>query len=238
MDSAGARDLFAGAVEAAAAANGAPDSKRQKWWPGTQGEATTLSWSLALEWSKKSGHGKRQPWYCSTWGQTHSKAAKASLLKRYGIRFADDGGDPAGGGRRFSAHEAMLDFVVFPARPQGGAECALLTMESEVYPRHGVKGDVDGDNDYAWDFFKLLWVPAPRRLFVARVGTRDGVPGSRRRETLQASLDALTAEYRGLVHDAELVVFILGEARRDMVDSSAGIWNGEGFDWEPVFAEK
>jgi hypothetical protein len=50
--------------------------------------------------------------------------------------------------------------------PSGRVEQPVLAAEVEAYPRHGVRDDID-TNDYQWDFYKLLHVIAPRRLFVA-----------------------------------------------------------------------
>jgi hypothetical protein len=46
-----------------------------------------------------------------------------------------------------------------------------ISGESEVCPTHGVGDSVTTADDYSWDFFKLLAVRSPTRLFVARVGT-------------------------------------------------------------------
>lgn len=45
-------------------------------------------------------------------------------------------------------------------------EHPIVGAEIEAYPNHGVDDNID-TNDYQWDFYKLLHVRVPRRLFVA-----------------------------------------------------------------------
>lgn len=59
----------------------------------------------------------------------------------------------------------LLDFFV-EERKANGKEVPVVGAEIEAYPRHGVSDDID-TNDYQWDFYKLLHVRVPRRLFVA-----------------------------------------------------------------------
>jgi hypothetical protein len=82
--------------------------------------------------------------------------------------------DPAGA-LRFTQHfklESMVDVVVY--RGYADPFVPLATAESEAYCQHPIDESSCSENsDYLWDLFKLLQVPSPLRLFVARVSGLD-----------------------------------------------------------------
>lgn len=220
----------------AAAADACKSNDPARWWP-TQAQTTVLSWAIALAWAEDQRLGRRQPWLCTTWGQPHSKKWKQRLLDTFGFRCPPrDMLAATGGGKRVYAKEHSLDLCLFPGKPaKSGKECALLTMESEVHSKHNVGESIGPENDYIWDYFKLLWIPSPRRLMVARVGTCRGASSSARRLKLRKSFEHVTSMYRGFVGDAELVVLIIAEPWKLRQETVAGIWTGKQFDWKSGF---
>lgn len=67
----------------------------------------------------------------------------------------------------FGPGESMLDVSVF--RGTDDPFETMWTAESEAYAIHRTGVDANsGNSGYAWDLFKLLQVPSPRRLFVCR----------------------------------------------------------------------
>ncbi len=65
----------------------------------------------------------------------------------------------------------------------------LITAESEGYSAHG-NALASLENDFAWDLYKLLVVPSPVKLFVARTSTRH-------HDLLEKQTEELVAHYRG-----------------------------------------
>ena len=190
------------------------------WWPESQSEATVLSHAVAIRWAAEIPLEEHPRFLCMNTGRSKdglSPTAKQALLTTGKIPvFNKDAGQP---GLCFLRGEAMLDMVVFPdptVVTAGAARTvALLTVESETHAHHGV-GDAISRyaNGYAWDFFKLVWLPSPRRLFIARVGALKGATESARIETLRKSLDRIVGNYPfAFAADDVLVVIILAETK-------------------------
>ena len=118
----------------------------------------------------------------------------------------------------------------------------LLAMESEAATIHGVGDAIDPDNGYAWDYSKLLFIEAPLRIFVARVGSTPAGTGDNRRRDLLASLNRLTGraltEMKDTRKPSEVlrVVYILGNGRRSRKDSVVAVWDGHEFITARAFA--
>jgi hypothetical protein len=87
-----------------------------------------------------------------------------------------------------SPSEVLLDFSVHDWEQK----VFLVTGESEVGAYHGVGDSITTADDYSWDFFKLLAVRSPFRLFFARVGTQSRAePVDKRIAKLERSLVTL-----------------------------------------------
>lgn len=101
-------------------------------------------------------------------------------------------------------------------------ELPVLAAEIEAYPQHGTDDDID-KNDYQWDFYKLLHVIAPKRLFVActRVERIDAVAAS-----LVAARER-TRRATGLDAD-RLAVVLLPAGERQWQAVRVGIAKGRG----------
>lgn len=68
---------------------------------------------------------------------------------------------------RFAPGESMLDVSVF--RGTDDPFEAIWTAESEAYAEHYTGAGANSSNSgYAWDLYKLLQIPSPKRLFLCR----------------------------------------------------------------------
>jgi hypothetical protein len=94
---------------------------------------------------------------------------------------------------RHSPYESMVDVAVYAG--DRDPYRTLMTAESEASPVHrlGPKSQ-SGNNDYLWDFWKLLQVPSPVRLFVALV--RDRIKHRKARcLLLEKHIERMVGEY-------------------------------------------
>ena len=211
------------------------------WWPHNQSEATTLAWSIALEWM-----ALRFPqdlfWLYSTWGTSEGKAPrqlKEQLLKRYDVRYLGHGEENY---RQFRSRrqlstmwpqQFMVDFSTYSFAANSNR--FLLTMESEVASSHSVDGRIERNCGYAWDYGKLLFIESPLRLFVARVGGKNGATGDVRRRELLSNLNELTGKVLGEMDDQRgpgkvlRVLYILGSERAARALPIVAVWNGKSF---------
>jgi len=171
------------------------------WWPQSNGEASALAAAFFLTATRALVGGPNQNLSVS--------AAWKSNPGRWKVVEALWGTDDMA----LSPHEVLLDFSVHNWK----RKVFLITGESEVAPLHGVGDSVTTDDDYSWDFFKLLAVQSPIRLFFARVGTEDRrVTVAKRIADLERSLTALVNKwYSGqlLRPDDELGVVILSSSK-------------------------
>lgn len=184
------------------------------WWPSSQGEASTLAAAFFLTATRARLQDADGKFAVSAAWRKNAKRRKV-IQALWG-----DGADV------LSESEVLLDFTVH----DWDAHVFRVTGESEVFALHGVGDSVTTADDYSWDFFKLLAVRSPMRLFVARVGTRyrdDPVAG--RIATLEASLKRIV-EWCGarlMTPEDELGAVILG-ASKEAAHSSRILYLQEG----------
>lgn len=129
--------------------------------------------------------------------------------------------------REHSPHEVLVDFSV---HNWDAASPIQLTGESEANPYHGTKDSLSSkDDDYSWDFYKLLVMPSATRLFFARVGKKAGVSIPKRIEELVRTLQGLVDWYAPALlrpHD-ELGVIIV-PSRRSFASETRVLWLDRG----------
>ena len=153
------------------------------WWPdGTQPQRSASAWALAF--FLKAAKDR-----LSRFRGAHATVCPKGKDNHY-RQILDALWTPFKG--EHWPHEMLVDFSVLDWRLRSPI---LLTAESEVAPRHGVKDSITRDDDYSWDFFKLLVIPSPRRLFFARVGAIERGSGRARLEELVATLKRLVKHY-------------------------------------------
>jgi hypothetical protein len=134
-----------------------------EWWPALakngQGRATTWAWAIILRAAQARCFGPRMMFSAPFHGPKHVPHRQQLLDKVW----------PSRKRLAHSPYEVMLDFSIHnwdAGRP------VLLTAESEMYAEGGTGDSLEGEDDYSWDFYKLLLVASPVRLFIARVGER------------------------------------------------------------------
>lgn len=205
------------------------------WWPAAQREASVVSHAMALEWAKNIDPSERPGWVCMNVGRAKDRMLETEKTRLIEASKIEDAGI------RPTTGEVMLDLVVLPELKfveSGLAEhAACLTMESEMSARQGVNRQIGRNtNDYAWDFFKLVWVPSPRRLFVARVGKARGGAERARIEALKNFLDEIIVWYRRSFAPADkLVMVILGAATPENSFIKVVIGSDASSRWESLF---
>jgi hypothetical protein len=90
--------------------------------------------------------------------------------------------------------ESLIDLTVYE-NDKDPFVC-VLSAESEAFPSHDIEKDSTSDNsDYLWDFFKLLHVPSPFRIFLARTTMYREHEKLDRVKTLQDRLQSFTEMY-------------------------------------------
>lgn len=195
------------------------------WWPRRglvgQGQATSWCWALVIRIGMWLDDGQAPldlavPWH----GLTHQPFRRHLVDQLWR--------NPR---RTHSACEVLVDYTITNYATRGNP--LVLSAESEMYAGHGCgpgMGDANGGrvDDYTWDFYKLLLVKSPRRLFVARVGAVGAgkdEDGASRVAALRRSLDELMSWYgSGLVGEDELVIVLMEEDPRI---AWHGVWLGE-----------
>lgn len=196
----------------------------QAWWPRNHREASVLSHAMAMQWAMTIPADEHPQWLCmggrgsmgGLWGTQKRGLMAGSMLGVRGIGWAEE-------------EEPLLDLVVLPrpASVKAGLcrHTALLTMESELQAAHRVRPSCYGSaDDYARGFFKLLWLPSPRRLFVARVGVRRNAREAGRIEKLRDSLDEITRWHSAAFAPGDqLVLVILAESAEGAPGSSVKV---------------
>lgn len=98
----------------------------------------------------------------------------------------------SGAERTHEQSEVLVDFAV---HNWDAASPIQITGESEMHAAHGVGDSMGSADDYSWDFYKLLVIPSITRLFVARVGSRDGESATKRCLQLAQTLAGLVDWY-------------------------------------------
>ena len=156
-------------------------------WPQSQSEATL--WALSTFAVAAGSRCNGDALVAATGIGTGERAlAKRRLMEGAWGRI-----DGSGDRRWVQPSEVLVDFSVHDA----AARTLHFTAESEMYPWHGVQPDLDGYNGYAWDFYKLLLVPSPARLFMARVG--GARPAGSARQTDAERCAVLASTLKSLV---------------------------------------
>ena len=241
-----------------------PDLTSKFWWPEGRIESSILAFSVGIQWAKQivegQQHAMRISWekpcrLCWPTGKrqpdAHQPTMKERLLENHGIQphRAKNSHDNQ---RRTAllAHspvENMLDLTVLPdPRPDAAStdrHCAILTMESETSPGQGVhRGDSRTKHSYGWDFFKLLWVQCPNRLFFAQVGNSGDDKAIDRIDALKKTLQMMVDDYpRAMVDGDVLVAILLPKEGTDWKYASCRIWQGgqpHSDDWKMLFGQE
>lgn len=160
------------------------EDDHETWWPGSQSEATTWIWATILRAARDLVDYRAPTMFCASLHGEAQRPEREQLVKDW---------QAEGASRTFYDGHDLLDFSFkhyTVARPN------CLAAESEMAPVHGVGGSLDRADDYSWDFFKLLQVTVPNRLFFARVGRGwDGVAGAERRPILIDTLKRICTKY-------------------------------------------
>jgi hypothetical protein len=124
------------------------------------------------------------------------------------------------------------DLLDFTFKQYGAAMPNLLAAESEMCADHSMVCDIVNMGDYAWDFFKLLQVPAKRRLMFARVAWRNRDRGAKAspRERLFEGLLSLAERYPSQFtrEGDEIAVVVFADAGKDWRDVRCGVLRHEG----------
>lgn len=204
-------------------------TRKPSWWPSTQAQRTVLAQAIALEWANDDHLGTqgREVWISTCWGR--DVALQGAVFEHYGVKLPRSGHNFAKrGNRRFSPCQVLVDFSIWPTDHSKSNEDVFLTMESEMFSHHRVDATVDPSNGYAYDFFKVLWCPSPRRLFVACVA------GKERRETLTESLNLIAQSNRRFIGSDALDAILLPPTRKHRNDVRVGTWKRRAgrIDWQ------
>lgn len=178
----------------------------EAWWPGSQSEATTWIWATILRAARVLVDYRAPTMFCASLHGEAQRFERSRLVEEW---------QAEGANRSFYDGHDLLDFSFkhyTVARPN------CFAAESEMAPVHGVGGSLDRADDYSWDFFKLLQVVVPNRLFFARVGRGwDGVAGDQRRPILIEKLKSICSKYAGqflLEGDSVGIVVLPSEVRQ------------------------
>lgn len=205
---------------------------KENWWPGPQAERTVFAQAIALEWADRDKVGAergKETWVSTCRGR--ASALQEQMFGQYAVSLPQPGGTYASkGNRRFSAFQFVLDFSIWPTDNAHTTKLIHLTMESEMYSGHSVEAEVHNGNGFAYDFFKVLWCPSPRRIFACCV------LGESQRDKLQDSLGVIARTNAAFVGDDDLRVFILPPGRKHWDDTRIGVWenNSRAFAWQKL----
>lgn len=211
-----------------------------EWWPN-QREGSVFAWAVAMQWAfERDGIGamnQNYVWISTNLGKMRQE--KLAVAARYDVPPPNAGwlGEEYRNSspRRLSIREYMVDFSIWNNDNAPG-EHIELTMESECFPAHGVGDSASLQDGYSYDFYKVLLVPSPRRLFVARV---NDVHGAHRRDVLLQSLTTLTRDAARLGYlrqGDQLAVVLLAASAGLRADSIVAVWDpvGDAFTSERV----
>lgn len=132
--------------------------------------------------------------------------------------------------RSRSETESMVDLSVIcweQARP------IEYAAEMEASPRQSVNDilpDLEKDT-YAWDFWKLLAMPSPRRLLIARVGSLNTATAEERIDVLIDTLTTIARRNSGLLaaEDALAVILFPDDRMTWRERTRLAVWTGEQF---------
>lgn len=220
--------------EARADAAAAYGAAAEGWWPtlgrAGQGQAPTWAWATVLRLANDlPALVKGKMTLAANRGKEHHFNARKTLLDSLWTAH----------GHKHSRYEVLVDFNIAAYDSPGNP--TVMTAESEMFAWHGA-GPMMGDrnrrhrrriDDYMWDFFKLLLVPSPFRLLMARVGAADGDSETGRLAELRESLGSVMEWYgRDLLGGAELAAILLPETPSlDFAGVHLGVWGEAGWMW-------
>ncbi|MGE4164097.1 MAG: hypothetical protein AB7G23_20410 [Vicinamibacterales bacterium] len=156
------------------------------WWPMTTAgdhQARTTAWALSMFIHAARNRCSGPLLTAECHANNDQPLSRAMVLRDWTLP----------GVREHDHSEVLVDFSVHNWEASSPIQ---LTGESETHVSHGVAGDLNNDdNDYAWDFYKLLIVPSWSRLFFARVSGRDGASAADRCDTLATTLVTMVDRY-------------------------------------------
>ena len=162
------------------------EEKNEDWWPAKQSESSLWMWATFLRVSDS---------LCQDVpGNEYTLTAKPSYhetnptLEDWESLVEKNWNKSVNNSRAIDREEVLVDFTVLDWKSQ---DHIVLTAESEMHAAHGVGYHICGNNGYAWDFYKLLLVPSPIRLYFAQVGSGYGRTGKERRDDLVSSIDEI-----------------------------------------------
>jgi hypothetical protein len=174
-----------------------------------------------MEWADLDLLGGNQgaPIWVSTCYAKNAVLQQAVLYNEYNTSFPQPSQSYAqNGNRRFDSRQYIVDFSLWMATRDSYSR-SLLIMESEAYQSSGVGEEVQEENGYAYDFFKVVWLPSPRRLFVCFVQDDQD------RSTLQNSLNQIASTSSHLINQDQLGAYILAPQQGQKNDYRVGIWD-------------
>lgn len=209
-----------------AAARACGSANDPNWWPKSQGVRTALSWAVALEWTRCAGlgHARSPIWISSCRGKEWETKEKLLQDARYNVSVPSESKHlpyAPNGARRFDARQYLVDFSVWPHGSRTTQTDVHLMMESEMCADYPVGDEVIPNNGYAYDFYKLIWLPSPRRLFVCTV--RDEA----NRQTLIQSLAKITTDSIKYLRTDDLLVYVLPTRSCEAALSKICVWDHE-----------
>jgi len=155
------------------------------WWPETQAHATSWVWAIIVQAALELDPENDLPLLLSApfHGENEDLRFRTDMIEDLWKKNST---------REHEACEVLLDFSVhnwdspFPI---------LMTSESETFAQHGAGASISNIDGYSWDFYKLLVVPSPKRLFFARVGTIRKEKGVERRDSLCKTLKTILEDW-------------------------------------------
>ncbi len=198
------------------------DWDRDSWWPNEMGDQSKATlWALAtfVTAAKARCVGADLVAACGMGDGASAKKKQALLSEHWESHTVHEK-------RGVQNTEILVDFSVhYPE----AASPIQFTGESEMFMRHGVGDRMTTEDDYSWDFYKLLVVPSATRLFMARVGTLDGVSDVQRCGDLARSLRTIVDRFAVTYlrpHD-EIGAFIFPSGKRIYQESWVA-WSDRG----------
>jgi hypothetical protein len=153
-------------------------------------------------------------------GFVHGTESPLPWLLANGVDTADLEGIIAN--TRHFRRESMVDVAVY--RRETDPYETLATAESEAFCDHEASlASTSDTSDYLWDLYKLLQVPSPIRLFVARVRNME------RCRVLEGRIEFLVSAYCGALREGDRVFsIVLPTAKRDYGSILCRGWERSG----------
>lgn len=186
------------------------------WWPtsNSKNQALSTAWATAffVEGAKASCSGELLVVRCPSGRDNYSKR----ILHSNWVSKS----------RQIESSQLMLDFSVVNMASSSPIQ---LTGESEMYVSHSTGSDPSVENDYAWDFFKLLIAPSSTRLFMARLAGRDGISAVQRIDDLANSLRRMIDLYgSAFIRPNDFLAAVILPAGVTMKNETTILWVTNG----------